>query len=483
MQKEQTQTIDQQISDEQLKSDKLRNTPMGKLLFNMALPAIISMLIESLYNIVDGMFVSALDSNAFDALGIGRPLIMIVIAVGIGLGVGANVFVARQLGFGDREKANQVAKTSFVLAIVAWLLFVVLAFVVTKPFVKLFTEKETTINYHQQYVPLYMVACLFSLLNLTGAKILQATGNMRIPMISQICGCVTNIVLDPLFIFEEKTLFGFLNIHGLGMGMTGAVVATLIGQFVACSIVLGAFLKGNQDIQFFPNGLKFSFKNVKHILNIGLPNFVLNAIGSFTTIILNSLVKDYDNGITILTIYFTCQSFVFLPTFGLVQGATPIMSYSYGANLKRRFNDCFIRALITAMCFMLVGFTLFQSGTEFIAKIFVSDPVVIAETKFAFKSISWAFIFAGFSIMTITVLQSLNVGIYAMLMSLLRQLGFIIPLAYLFNSINGLSTIFWCYPTAEILTLAIFLPIAFVKYKKIFAQRALLAEQNATQLD
>jgi len=130
MQKEQTQTIDQQISDEQLKSDKLRNTPMGKLLFNMALPAIISMLIESLYNIVDGMFVSALDSNAFDALGIGRPLIMIVIAVGIGLGVGANVFVARQLGFGDREKANQVAKTSFVLAIVAWLLFVVLAFVV-----------------------------------------------------------------------------------------------------------------------------------------------------------------------------------------------------------------------------------------------------------------------------------------------------------------------------------------------------------------
>lgn len=466
-----------------LRSDKLRNMPMGKLLFSMAMPAILSMLIEALYNIVDGMYVSALSQDAFDALGIGRPLIMIVIAVGIGLGVGSNVFVARQLGFGDREKANQVAKTAFVLSVVAWLLFAILAFFVTKPFVKMFTEKETVINYHQEYVPIYMIGSLFCLLSMTGSKILQSTGNMKTPMISQICGCVTNIILDPIFIFKEKTILGFINIKGFGLGMKGAIIATIIGQFVACAIILVAFLKGKQDVQFFPKGLKFSFKNVKDIFNIGLPNFVLNAVGSFTTIILNSLLKQYDNGITVLTIYFTCQSFVFMPTFGLTQGATPIMSYNYGANLKSRFDDCLKKALITAMSFMLVGFALFQLCPTIIAKMFVQDPTVIADTILPFRSISWAFLLAGISVITITLLQALNVGIYSMLMSLLRQLIFIIPLAYLFNAWKGMNAIFLCYPVAEILTLAIFLPIAIKKYKQIFAKRALLAEQNVEQLD
>lgn len=471
----------------QLKSDKLRNAPMGKLLFSMALPAIISMLIEAMYNIVDGMYISALGQEAFDALGIGRPLIMIVIAVGIGLGVGANVFVARQLGFGDREKANQVAKTAFVLAIIAWAVFFVLAFLIPKPFVKLFTSSQATVNYHQEYVPLYMMASLFCLLSMTGSKILQATGNMRIPMISQICGCVTNIILDPIFIFKEKTILGFINIHGFGLGMRGAIIATVIGQFVACAIVLYVFLRGKQDVQFFPAGLRFSFKNVKDIFNIGLPNFVLNAVGSFTTIILNSLLKQYDNGITILTIYFTCQSFVFMPTFGLTQGATPIMSYNYGANLKHRFDDCLKKTLITAMCFMFFGFALFQICPEIIVKMFMTDtqtnPQIIAEATTAFRTISWAFLLAGISVITITLLQSLNVGMYAMLMSLLRQLGFIVPLAYILNSINGLDSIFLCYPLAEVLTLAIFLPIAIKKYKKIFEKRALLAEQNTLNLD
>ena len=467
----------------QLNSDRLRNAPMGKLLFSMAIPAIISMMIEALYNIIDSMYVSYLGQEAIDALGIGRPLIMIVISVGIGIGVGSNVFVARQLGFGDREKANQVAKTAFVLSLIAWAIFFVLAWFLPKPFAKLFTDNERTIQLHQEYVPYYMMACLFSLLSITGSKLLQATGNMKIPMLSQIVGCITNIVLDPFFIFEEEILFNFLHIKGLGMGMVGAVIATIIGQFFACLIVLSAFLFKKQDVNFFPRRLKFSFKNVKAIFNIGLPNFVLNAIGSFTTIILNSILKQYDNGITVLTLYFTCQSFIFMPTFGLTQGATPIMSYNYGANIKKRYDDCLKKAVITAVCFLGVGFLIFQTCTGFISSIYNLSESATLEAINVFKIISWSFLPAAFSILTITVLQSLNVGTYAMFMSLLRQLVFVIPFAFLFNYFGGMNVIFYCYPVAEILTLAIFLPLAIKKYKTIFAQRALLAQQETQQID
>lgn len=479
---EETQSIQGQQTRSQLNSEKLRNAPMGKLLFSMALPAIISMLIEALYDIIDSMYVSYLGQEAIDAIGIGRPLIMIVISVGIGIGVGSNVFVARQLGFGDAKKANQVAKTAFVLAIVAWALFFALAWFLPEPFARLFTKNETTIKYHQEYVPYYMMACLFSLLSMTGSKILQATGNMHVPMVSQILGCVANIVLDPFFIFDKQTLFGFLNINGLGMGMKGAVLATIIGQFLSCLYVLGAFLLKKQDVQFFPTGLKFSFKNVGAIFNIGLPNFVLNAVGSFTTIILNSILKQYDNGITILTVYFACQSFVFMPTFGLTQGTTTILSYNYGANLKKRFDDCFKKSLITAVCFLGVGFLLFQTCTGFIASIYNLNETATTESIKVFRIISWAFLPAAFSILTITLLQSLNVGFYAMFMSLLRQLGFVVPLALLFNT-WGMNAVFYCYPVAEILTLAIFLPIAFKKYKTIFAKRAELAQKNINQID
>lgn len=475
-----------------LNSDKLRNTPIGKLLFGMALPAIISMLIEALYNVVDGIYVSQWQPEAFDALGYGRPLIMIVIAVGIGIGVGANVFVARQLGFGDKEKANQVAKTAFVLAVAAWLIFFGLAFILPRPFIGIYGGvSQTTVERYMEYVPYYMMACLFSLLSMVGSKILQATGNMRVPMISQTLGCVANIVLDPVFIFEDTKLFFIFPVKGFGMGMQGALIATVIGQFLSCAYVLGAFLLRKQDVDFFPKGLKFTFGNVKAILNIGLPNFILNAVGSFTTIIINFILNGYDYGVTIYAAYYTCQSFVFLPTFGLTQGTMPILGYSYGANLKKRFDECFKRALVTALCFLGVGLIAFQLIPDKIVQIFnIENQRAIELAAKSFRIISLSFIPAAFSILLVTLLQSLNVGVYSMLISLLRQLGFLIPLAFVFQAIFTASAninmseqfylIFLCFPMAEVLTLAIFTPIAIKKYRKIFAKRAEQAAANAT---
>ena len=451
-----------------LNSDKLRNMPVGKLLFGMALPAIISMLIESLYNIVDSVFVAQYDNAALDAIGIARPIIMIIISTAIGIGVGANAYVARQLGFGDREKANQVAKTAMILAAVAGLLFFALSWFIATPFAKLFTSDAKVIGFVAEYLPLYMAFSIFSMLSITGSKILQATGNMRVPMISQILGCVTNIVLDPLFIFEE-----FWGVQGLGLGMKGAIIATAIGQFVSCVYVLGAFVFRKQDVDILPRNLKFSFKNVGEICNIGLPTFILNAIGSFTTMILNGILKNYENGITILSVYFTCQSFVFMPTFGLTQGTLPVLSYNFGANLRQRFNRCFKLSVLTALCFLGVGFVIFQACPQIVAPLFNLTGDALTSTVKAFRTISISFIPAAFSILTITLLQSLNAGMYSMFMSLLRQLGLLVPLAFLFNSLWGIKGVFFCYPAAEFITLAIFAPIAYNKYKKTFEQREL----------
>ena len=449
-----------------LTSDKLKTMPVGKLLFNMALPAIVSMFIESLYNIIDTLYVSKMGQEAIDAIGIGRPLIMIVISTAIGIGVGANAFVARQLGFGNRNKANQIAKTSLILSVAAGLVFLILSFFVPIPFVKLFTSNEVIIAYERDYISLYMAFSIFSIVSIVGAKVLQATGNMRVPMVSQILGCVTNIILDPFFIFDE-----FLGIKGLGMGMKGAVIATIIGQAVSCAYVLMAFLIKKQDVSIFPKGLKFSFKNVWAILNIGLPTFILNAVGSFTMIILNSILKQYDNGITVLSVFFTCQAFVFMPVFGLTQGTMPILSYNYGANLRQRYNRCFKLSLITTLCFMLFGLLLFQVFPQQIATIFSLNAGAKADTVMTFKILRISFLPAAFSIMTITLLQSLNAGFYSMSMSLLRQLVFVIPFAFLFNFLWGFKGIFYCFPTAEILTLLIFLPIASNKYKRSFKKR------------
>ncbi len=453
-------------TSQSLTSDKLKSMPVGKLLFTMALPAIVSMFIESLYNIIDSLYVSKLGQEALDAIGIGRPLIMIIIATAVGIGVGANAFVARQLGFKNRKKADQIAKTSLILAIGAGLVFLALSFFVPVPFVKLFTSNETIIAYEKDYISLYMAFSMFSIVSIVGAKVLQATGNMRVPMISQIVGCVTNIILDPFLIFEE-----FLGIEGLGMGMKGAAIATIIGQAVSCAYVLLAFVVKKQDVSIFPKGLKFNYKNVWSILNIGLPTFILNAMGSFTTIIINSILKQYENGITVMSVFFICQSFVFMPVFGLTQGTMPILSYNYGANLRHRYNRCFKLSLITALCFMLFGLVIFQFFPQLIATIFSLSVVAKADTVLAFRILSISFLPAAFSILTITLLQSLNAGFYSMSMSLLRQLGFVIPFAFLLNFLFGFKGVFYCYPIAEIFTLLIFLPIAFGKYKRSFQKR------------
>lgn len=494
-------TEDKEITaqSEALQSDKMRNTKIGKLLLTMSLPAIISMLVQALYNIVDSIFLTGINYNvsgyvgknigadSFAAVSIVMPMTMLVVAVGIGIGVGANAYIARKLGEGNKQNADKCAKTAIVMALAAWAVMIILAFTISKPFVKLFvndksaTDVDYVVKQGTLYLTVYMALSGGLIIDITCARILQATGNMKIPMISQLAGALTNIGLDALFIIAFK------------WGVLGAILATVIGQWTAAVIDLAVFVFKKQDVSISLKGFRPSKHYFLRITKIGAPALIMNAMGSVITIIMNAMLKNYDNGINILSAYFKVQSFVFMPVFGLMQGTMPILSYNYGANEKKRFNDTFKLALYIALGVMAVGTLLFQLCPDALMSIFKSNmpaegqtmeelaeqnAVFVRDGAYAFRCISIAFIPAAFSILIINMLQSINCPVSSLLMSLSRQLLFLIPAALLFNYLWQLKGIWFCYPVAEILSVAVYLPFAVRDYRKQFKYKAKQYEEH-----
>lgn len=484
---------------EHLQSDKMRNTKIGKLLLTMSLPAIISMLVQALYNIVDSIFLTGINYNvagyvgknigadSFAAVSIVMPMTMLVVAVGIGIGVGANAYIARKLGEGNKQNADKCAKTAMVMALCAWAVMIILAFTVSKPFVKLFvndksaTDVDYVVKQGSLYLTIYMALSGGLIIDITCARILQATGNMKIPMISQLAGALTNIGLDALFIMAFK------------WGVLGAILATVIGQWAAAIIDLAVFVFKKQDVSISLKGFRPSKHYFLRITKIGAPALIMNAMGSVITIIMNAMLKNYDNGINILSAYFKVQSFVFMPVFGLMQGTMPILSYNYGANEKKRFNDTFKLALYIALGVMVVGTLLFQLCPETLMSIFKSNmpaegqtaeelaeqnAVFVRDGAYAFRCISIAFIPAAFSILLINMLQSINCPVSSLLMSLSRQLIFLIPAALLFNYLWQTKGIWFCYPVAEILSVVVYLPFAIRDYRRQFKYKAKQYEEH-----
>ena len=451
----------------------------------MSLPAIFSMLVQALYNIVDSIFVSnitetkvgiynglVLGDDCFTAVSIVFPMTMFVIAIGIGIGVGANAYIARKLGEGNKEKASQAAKNAVVLAVIAWLVLVVLAFTVSKPFVNAFVNENNcsdpvfVAKQAQLYLTIYMAASLGSLLEITCNRILQATGNMRAPMISQLIGAITNIILDAVFILVFK------------WGVLGAILATVIGQWFAAAYTLSMFVFKKQDVSLKLKGFKLENKYVSRILKVGMPAFIMNAMGSVITIILNSILAESATGIFVLSAYFKVQSFIFMPVFGLMQGTMPILSYNYGANLKQRFNQAFNQALIISVSIMVVGVILFQALPEQIMSILTESQQLIDDGAVAFRIISIAFIPAAFAIVIINMLQSINKPMLSLFMSLCRQLIFLIPSAFILYHYFGQNGIWFCYVIAEVFNVIIFVPISFGARKQQFIRKQAQYDQG-----
>ena len=428
--------------------NKMGILPIRPLLLSMAWPAILSMTISALYNIVDSIFVAKLSEDALTAVSIVNPIQMLIIALSVGSGVGINSLIARRLGAHRQEEADQAASTGLRIGVFNYLVFLLIGVCFTGIFVSGYAEKGSEI-YTQAviYMQIVCIGSFFLNMQVVFEKILQSTGNMIAPMICSLTGAVINIVLDPILIF------GLLGAPRLEVA--GAAIATITGQLFG--MLVGAFIifKGEHLVSIQVRGFKFNWEIVADIYKVGLPSIVMQSIGSMMIIFYNMILVVYSTtAVAVLGVYFKIQSFVFMPVFGLNQGAMPIMGYNYGAAKKDRLMQTYKEALKIALLVMALGLLLFQALPKQLLLMFDASTDMLAIGIPALRIISLCFLPAAFGIITGTLFQGTGHGVYSLLCSVIRQLIGILPLAFILIRIGGVTLSWASFPLAELLGLA-----------------------------
>ncbi len=433
--------------EEKERINKMGVMPIKKLLLNMAWPAILSMTISAMYNVVDSIFVAQISEDALTAVSIVNPIQMLIIALSVGSGVGINSLIARKLGAKKQQEADQAASTGLRIGLLNYLVFLVIGLFFTGLFVSSYAEKGTYIyDEAAKYMAIVCIGSLFLNVQVVFEKILQATGNMIGPMICSLTGAVVNVILDPILIF------GLLGAPE--MGVAGAAIATVIGQL--CGMTVGAIItfRGDHLVTLTIRGFKVDWRIVADIYKVGLPSIVMQSIGSAMIIFYNKILVDFSTtAVAVLGVYFKIQSFVFMPVFGLNQGAMPIIGYNYGARDRARLMEAYKEALKVALVVMALGTLLFQLLPTQLLLMFKASDEMLRIGVPALRIISICFIPAAFGIITGTLFQGTGHGVYSLFCSLIRQLIGILPLAYILIRIGGVTLSWASFPLAEILGL------------------------------
>ncbi len=432
------------------RENKMGTWPENKLLLNMSIPIMISMLVQALYNVVDSYFVAQYaGTNANAALALAFPVQNLMIAVAVGSGVGVNALLSRSLGEKNFEKANKVAMQGVVLAAVCYLLFMVVGLVAASPIIHAQTTQTKVIEYGVSYLK---ICCVFSFgvfMQVVMERLLQGTGRTVLSMVTQGAGALTNIILDPIMIFG---LLGFPE-----LGVAGAAWATVIGQMVAGLVGLLCNLLWNKDITLRVRNLLPDFHILGQILFIGVPSIVMSAIGSVMTFSMNKILEPFVNGIgvAVFGVYFKLQSFVFMPVFGLNNGMVPIVAYNLGAKKRSRIIKTIKLSAVYASGIMVIGLLLFQIIPHVLLGLFNADAAMLQVGVPAFRIISLCFVFAGVSIVISSVCQAVGKSVYSMFVSIGRQLVVLVPAAFLLSLTGNVDHIWWSFPIAELVSFAL----------------------------
>lgn len=428
--------------------NKMGVMPVNRLLVTMSLPMIISMLVQALYNVVDSMFVAQLSENALTAVSLAFPAQNLMISVGVGTGVGINALLSKKLGEKDYSSANKTADNGIFLGFLSFVFFAVLGLFLSRKFFLLQTDIPEIVDNGTSYL---IICCLFSFGmfgQITFEKLLQSTGKTFYTMITQGVGAIINIILDPIMIFG---LFGFPK-----LGVAGAAIATVIGQIVAAILALYFNIAKNHDIKLSFHHYRPSGQIIKSIYSVGLPSIVMSSIGSVMTFGINKILISFTSTATaVFGVYFKLQSFVFMPIFGLNNGMVPIIAYNYGAQNKERIIKTIKLSICYATGILLLGLIAFWLIPVPLLSIFNASETMIEIGVPALRIISISFIFAGFSICTLSVCQSLGRGFQSLVVSVIRQLIVILPCAYLLAKIAGLKAVWWAFPFAELFSLVL----------------------------
>jgi len=426
--------------------------PVNKLLMNMAVPMMISMLVQALYNVVDSIFVSKLSENALNAVSLAFPVQNLMIAVAAGTGVGINALLSRSLGQKDQKMADDAARNGMFLALLSFLAFSVLGFTCSRLYFAVQTEIDGIVSYGTQYLTICcgLSAGLFAAV--TFERLLQATGRTFFTMITQAVGALTNIILDPILIFG---LFGFPR-----MEVAGAALATVIGQTTGGVLALIFNLTRNPDIHLSMKGFRPSRRVISIIYSVGLPSIAMQSIGSVMVFGMNQILIAFTATATaVFGVYFKLQSFIFMPVFGLNNGMVPIVAYNYGARKPDRIIKTIKLSILYAVGIMFVGFLAFQIIPDVFLSMFLAEGETTGDLLTigvpALRTISISFLFAGFCVVSSAVFQALGHGVLSLIVSVVRQLVVLLPVAFLLSKIHGLDTVWWAFPIAELFSVTL----------------------------
>ena len=432
------------------KENKMGVMPEGKLLLNMSLPMMVSMLVQAMYNIVDSIFVAKISEDALTAVSLAFPLQSLMIAVGAGTGVGVNALISRGLGEKKRDRVDAVAANGIFIYALSYLAIAALGFTAVRPFynMQVGAGQENIMELGVTYLSIAMIFSFGLFGQFVFERILQATGRTLFTMISQMTGAIINIIMDPILIFG---LLGFPK-----LGIAGAAIATVMGQIIAAIIACVYNLKKNTDVTISFKGFRPNGEIIKDIYIIGIPSIVMQSIGSVMTTGMNLILMGISStAAAVFGVYFKLQSFFFMPVFGLNNGLIPILSYNYGARNKKRMMNTLKYGYLIAFLFMLVGFVVFMLIPDRLLLLFDASETMLAIGIPALRKIAVHFLIAWFCIVSGTLFQAVGNAVYSMYVSVARQLVVLLPVAYVLAKIGGLSLIWWCFPIAEMMSLLI----------------------------
>ena len=439
--------------------NKMGTMPVSKLLFTMSLPMMISMLVQALYNIIDSIFVAQISEAALTAVSLAFPIQNLMIAVSAGTCVGVNALLSRSLGEGRRDLANLAAVNGVFLAFVSYAVFAIMGLTLSRFYFSSQTSNPEIIELGVQYMIICTVLGFGIFGEMMFERIIQSTGRTIYNMYSQGTGAILNIIFDPILIFG---LFGAPK-----MGIRGAALATVFGQIVAMLMSLLFNMKRNPDISMSFKGFHPHGATIRRIYTVGVPSTIMQSIGSLMLLGMNRILIGFsETAVSVLGVYFKLQSFIFMPIFGLNNGMIPIIAYNFGAKNKKRIMDTIKLSVISAVSIMLIGLVAFQLFPRQLLLLFNASDHMLEIGIPALKIISLSFLFAGYCIIVGSVFQALGNGVYSLIVSIIRQLIGILPLAFLFAVLFGLNAVWFSFPLAELLSVT-FSTILFIRIYKL----------------
>ena len=448
-----------------LKENKMGVMPVGKLLANMALPMIISMMVQALYNVVDSIYVAQISESAVTALSLAFPVQNMQIGFAVGIGVGVNSLLSKSLGERNQEAVNRTAGNGMVLMLICTAVFMLFGFFGVRPYYEIQSTVAETVEGGIAYTSICCIFVMGSFVQILCERLLQSTGRTVLSMVTQGVGAITNIILDPIFIF------GWFGVPA--MGVAGAAVATVIGQWLGALTGLYFNLKKNPEVQLGFRYLRLEGRIVRQILTVGIPSIIMNSIGSVMNFCMNQILQGFTETATgVFGIYFKLQSFFFMPLFGLNGATISIIAYNYGARNPERIVKTQKLALATALAMMLTGFAAFQLVPDLLLGMFNPSEAFLEIGRSCLRTISWSFPLAAICISVGACFQALGNGIYMTLVSLARQMFVLLPVAYLMSLSGNVNLVWLAYPIAEIvsstMTVLFFLRIYRQKIKPLF---------------